>query len=129
MVEHQLVPARARSEGERLLQAGARSVWALASLEGRHVGHTGEGVVSLRGAPISLPTIATVGFSEFVQFGRVLRCHLPVAGGRVVHLVVVHGFQGASTDPEKLRLTQKLLDAVLRELAVVASGQPCHKCW
>ena len=26
---------------------------------------------------------------------------------------------------EKLRLTEKLLDAVLCELAVVASGQPC----
>ena len=83
------------------------------------------GVVSLRGAPISVPTIATVGFSECFQLGRVLRCHLPDAGGRVVHLVVVYGFQGASTVPEKLRLTEKLLDAVLCELAVVASGQPC----
>ena len=83
------------------------------------------GVVSLRGAPISMPSFATVGFSDFFQLGRVLRCPLPVAGGRVVHLVVVYGFQGASTDSEKLRLTEKLLDAVLCELAVVASGQPC----
>ena len=60
-------------------------------------------------------------FLKFVQLGRVLRCHLPVAGGRVVHLVVVYGFQGASTDPEKLRLTEKLLDAVLCELAVLVS--------
>ena len=126
VVEHRLVPARARSEGTRLFQAGARSVWAPASLEGGHVGHAGVGVVSLRGAPISMPTIATVVFfSDFFQLGRVLRCHLPVACGRVVHLVVVYGFQGASTDPEKLRLTEKLLDAVLCELAVVASGQPC----
>ena len=123
VLEHRLV--RARSEGKRLLQAGARSVWAPASLEGGHVGHAGVGVVSLRGAPISLHTIATVGFSQFFQLGRALRCHLLVAGGRVVHLVVVYGFQGASTDPEKLRLTEKLLDAVLCELAVVASGQPC----
>ena len=43
----------------------------------------------------------------------------------MVHLVVVYGFQGASTDPEKLRLTEKLLVAVLCKLAVVASGQPC----
>ena len=50
---------------------------------------------------------------------------MPVAVCRVVHLVVVYGFQGASTDPEKLRLTEKLLDAVFCELAVVASGQPC----
>ena len=125
VVEHRLVPARARSEGKRLLQAGVCSVWAPASLEGRHVGNAGVGVVSLRGAPISLPSIATVGFSEFLQLGLVLRCHLPVSGGRVVHLVVVYGFQGASADSEKLRLTEKLLDAVLCQLAVVASGQPC----
>ena len=43
----------------------------------------------------------------------------------MVHLVVVYGFQGASTDSEKLRLTEKLLNAVLCELAVLASGQPC----
>ena len=48
-----------------------------------------------------------------------------VAGGPVVHLVVVYGFQGASKDPQKLRPTEKLLDAVLCELAVVASGHPC----
>ena len=42
----------------------------------------------------------------------------------MVHLVVVYGFQGASSDHEKLRLTEKFLDAVLCELAVVASGQP-----
>ena len=101
------------------------SVWAPASLEGGHVGHAGVGVVSLRGAPISLPTFATVGFSEFFHLGRALRCHLPVSEGRVIHLVVVYGFQGASTDPEKLMLTEKLLDAVLCELAVVASGQLC----
>ena len=28
VVEHRLVPARARSEGKRLLRAGARFVWA-----------------------------------------------------------------------------------------------------
>ena len=123
--EHRLVPARARSEGKRLLHAGVRSVRAPASVEGRHVGHAGVGVVSLRGASISLLTFATVGFSEFFHLGRALRCHLPVSGGRIVHLVVVYGFQGAWTDPEKLRLTEKLLDAVLCELAGVASGQPC----
>ena len=76
--------------------------------------------------PLSLlPSFATVGFSEFFHLGRALRCHLPISGGRIIHLVVVYGFQGASTDSEKLRLTEKLLDAVLCELAVVASGQPC----
>ena len=52
VVEHRLVPARAGSEGKRLLLAGIRSVWDPAS-EGGHVGHAGVGVVSLRGAPIS----------------------------------------------------------------------------
>ena len=68
VVEHRLVPARARSKGKRLLHAGVRSVRAPASLEGGHVGHAGVGVVSLRGAPISLPTFATVGFSEFFSY-------------------------------------------------------------
>ena len=70
VVEHRLVPARAKSEGKRLLHAGVRSVWAPASLEGGHVGHAGVSVLSLRGAPISLPTFATVGFSEFFHLGR-----------------------------------------------------------
>ena len=70
VVEHRLVPARAGSEGKRLLQAGVRSVWAPASLEGGHVCHAGVGVVSLRGAPISLPSIATVGF--FLSFSSLV---------------------------------------------------------
>ena len=48
------MPARARSEGKRLLKASVR-----------YVGHAGVGVVSLRGAPISLPTVAAVGSSDF----------------------------------------------------------------
>ena len=39
--------------------------------------------------------------------------------------MVVYGFQGAVSDPEKLRLTDSLVDAVIGELAVVATGQPC----
>ena len=46
------MPARARSEGERLLKFDVRSVWAPASLELWHVGHAGVGVVSLLGALI-----------------------------------------------------------------------------
>ena len=125
VVEHRLVPARARSEAERLKRAGVWSFWAPASRDSGPVGHAGVGVVSLRGASLSLPTLATAAFSFFFSQGRALWCHLPVDKGRVVHLVVIYGFQGASTDPEELRLTEKLLDAVLCELAVVASGQPC----
>ena len=101
------------------------SIWAPASRDSGPVGHVGV-VMSLRGAPLpSLPTLTTAAFSEFFAHGRALRCHLPVDKGRVVHLVVIYGFQGASTDPEKLRLTEQFLEAVLCELAVVASGQPC----
>ena len=111
VVEHRLVPAGARSEGKRLLKGGARSIWAPASLEGRHVGQAGVGVVCLRGTPISFPTLSSlVGFSGVI-------CLL-----LVVVWFVVYGFQGASTDPEKLRPTEKQLDPVLCELALVASG-------
>ena len=71
------------------------------------------------------PTVATSELAASYALGRVLRCHLPVAGGRIIHLVFFYGFQGASTDSEKLRLAGKLLDSVLCELAVVAPGHPC----
>ena len=41
------------------------SIWAPASLEASHVGHARVGVVSLRGAPLSLPSVATVQFQRF----------------------------------------------------------------
>ena len=37
----------------------------------------------------------------------------------------MYGFQGAASDNEKLRLTDSLADAVIGELTVVATGQPC----
>ena len=40
---------------------------------------------------------------------------LPTAQGGVVHLFVVYGYQGAEEDAEKLRLTDRLLQAVLAE--------------
>ena len=33
--------------------------------------------------------------------------------GGVVHLFVIYGYQGAEDDPEKLMLTDKLLQALL----------------
>ena len=41
-----------------------------------------------------------------------------------VHLFVVYGYQGAEDNSEKLRLTDKLLQAVLDEAQVVCVGQP-----
>ena len=125
VVEHRLVPARVRGEWARLRARGASSVWSPASQESSHVGHGGVGVISLRGAPLSLPTSATAQFRRFFDCGRALRCLLPVASGRFLHLVVLYGYQGADGDAERLSLTDQLFDAALGELRVVALDQPC----
>ena len=125
VVEHRLVPARVRGEWARLRAKGASSVWSPASQESSHVGHGGVGVISLRGAPLSLPTSATAQFRRFFDCGRALRCMLPVASGRFLHLVVLYGYQGADGDAERLSLTDQLFDAALGELRVVALDQPC----
>ena len=65
VVEHRLVPAGVRSEWARLRCKKMASIWAPASQEACHVGHAGVGVVSLRGAPLSLPSIATAQFQRF----------------------------------------------------------------
>ena len=86
----------------------------------------GVGVLSLRGAPLPLPSIATAQFQRFFGCGRAVRCVLPLRGGRVMHLVVLYGYPGgADRDPERLSLTDQLLDAALGELGVVAREQLC----
>ena len=87
-------------------------------------GHAGVGVVSLGGAPLALPSFVTPEFQEFFRLGRVLRTTLLTGKGGVVHLFVVYGYQGAEEDAEKLRLTDRLLQAVLAEAQVVCIGQP-----
>ena len=96
-----------------------------ASQEASRVGHAGVGVISLRGAPLSLPSIATAQFQLFFDCGTAVRCVLPLGGGRVMHLVVLYGYQGADRDSERLALTDQLLDAALGELGVLAREQPC----
>ena len=54
-----------------------------------------------------------------------MRCLLPLASGRFLHLCVLYGYQGADTDLEQLALTDQLFDAALGELNVVARGRPC----
>ena len=63
--------------------------------------------------------------SVFFDCGRALRCLLPVASGRFLHLVVLYGYHGADRDAEQLSLTDQLFDAALGELRVVALDQPC----
>ena len=53
-----------------------------------------------------------------------MRVTLPTGNGRVVHLFVIYGYQGAEEDSDKLQLTDKLLQAVLVEAQVVCIGQP-----
>ena len=120
VVDHRLIPARVRCEWARLRAEGLASERAPASQESSHVGHAGDGVISMKGAPLSLPTFATAQFKRFFDCGRAVRCMLPVASGRFLHLVVLYGYQGADTDAEQLTLTEQLFDAALGELAVVA---------
>ena len=124
VAEHRLIPARARSVGHQLRRAGFHSVWAPACQDTIPGGHAGVGVVSLGGAPLALPSFVTPEFREFFRLGRVLRTTLPTGKGGVVHLFVVYGYQGAEEDAEKLRLTDRLLQAVLAEAQVVCIGQP-----
>ena len=60
----------------------------LASLSGHllaqdssHVGNAGVGVISMTGAPVSLPTFATAQFRRFFDCGRAVRCLLPLGAG------------------------------------------------
>ena len=123
--EHRLIPARIRGVWAELRRKGIHSVWFPASQESSQVGHAGVGIVRLKGAPVAMPTFATAAFRSFFNLGRLVRSVLPLGGGRLMHLVVVYGFQGASDDSEKLSLTNELIDAVLVELSVVGRGQPC----
>ena len=109
VTEHRLIPARVRSEWARLRDKGVASIWAPVSQDSSHVGNAGVGVVSLRGAPLSLPTSATAQFKRFFDCGRVVRCTLPLGAGRFMHLVVLYGYQWTITDPEQLALTGQLL--------------------
>ena len=73
VVEHRLIPAGVRGEWARLRRKELASIWAPASQDTSHVGHAGFGVVSLRGAPLSLPYIATVQMQRFSDCGRAVR--------------------------------------------------------
>ena len=125
VTEHRLIPARARSVTNSLrVSSGIVSVWAPACQDSIPGGHAGVGVVSMKGAPITLPTFATPEFSEFFRLGRAMRVILPLANGIIAHLFVVYGYQGSTDDPHKLSLTNKLLEAVIGEARVCGVGQP-----
>ena len=76
-------------------------------------------------APVAMPTFATAAFWRYFGLGRPVRGVLPLGNGRLMHLVVACGFQGADENAEKLNLSDQLFDAALCELAVTGKGQPC----
>ena len=88
VTEHGLVSARARSEWKRLRDKSISSIWSPASQELSVVSNAGVGVVSLKGAPLALPTFATPGFERFFGLGRAVRCLVPLGCRRFMHLVV-----------------------------------------
>ena len=55
--------------------------------------------------------------------GGGLRRVVPVGKVRILH-VVVYGFQGTGSDPEKLAQTEHLFRAVLCEFHVIGQGHP-----
>ena len=64
--EHRLVPARARTVTTQLRQARRSSVWAPSCQDVTPCGHAGVGVISLHGAPLSLPFSIPLSRSSFV---------------------------------------------------------------
>ena len=124
VAEHRLVPARARTVTTQLRQARRSSVWAPSCQDVTPGGHAGVGVISLHGAPLSLPTLLNSSFEEFFRIGRAMRVILPLGNGGVVQLFVIYGYQGAENDPEKLQFTEHLFAAVLAEARMCCAGQP-----
>ena len=61
VAEHRLIPSRSGSLCHQLRRAGYQSVWS-PEVAG---GHAGVGVVSLGGAPLSLPSFVAPEFREF----------------------------------------------------------------
>ena len=73
--------------------------------------------------PFHSHPFSLLNFMSFSKLGRAMRTTLPTARGGVVHLFVVYGLQGAEDDADKLKLTDRLLQAVLSEAQVVCVGQ------
>ena len=84
VVEHPLIPARARSEWSRLKAKGLASIRSPASQDSSHVGNAGVGVVCMRGALVALPSFATALFRRVFDCGRAVR-FLPSLWWRAVH--------------------------------------------
>ena len=71
-----LIPSIAKSICHQLGMAGHHSFWAFACQDKIAGGDAWVGVISLGGAPLSLPSFVTPQFQEFLRLGRVLRTTL-----------------------------------------------------
>ena len=109
VAEHRLIPSRARSVCHQLRKVGHQSVWSPVCQDQVAGGHAGVGVVSLAGAPLSLPSFITPQFMEFFRLGRAMGTALPTGQEGVHHLFVVYGYQETEDDSDQLLLTDKLL--------------------
>ena len=89
VAEHKLIPSRARSVCHQLRRASHHSVWSPACQDHVAGGHAGVGVVSLGGAPVSLPSFVTPQFKEFFRLGRVLRTTLPTGKGVLINFLLI----------------------------------------
>ena len=58
----------------------------------------------MKGAHVPLPSFATSQFQRFCDCGRAIKCLLPMGSGRIMHLAVLYGYQGADADAEQLAL-------------------------
>ena len=83
VVENRLIPAGVR----RLRTRGLASIWSSASQDSSHVGNAGVEAVSMRSAPVALPSFATAQFQRFFDCGRAIGCLLPLGSSRLMHLV------------------------------------------
>ena len=97
VVEHRLIPAGARNEWVMLKAKGIASIWAPVFPDSSHVGNSGVGVVSMRSAPVAMPTFPTAQVKWFFDCGRAIRCLLPFDSGRFMNLALLCGYQGAVT--------------------------------
>ena len=97
---------------------GLRGIWAPACQDSSHVGNAGSGVNSMKGAPLAPPTSATVQFKRFFDYGRVVRCMLPLGlGGSCIWLSCT-----VIRERMMMMLSSLFFDAALGELSIVARG-------
>ena len=98
----------------QLRKARRSSVWARSCQDVTPGGHAGVGVISLHGAPLSLPTLFDSSFKEFFRLGRAMEAS-PISSSSMV-------VREQRATPEKL--TERFLAAVLAEAKMCCAGQP-----